>query len=309
MASIQTSSPDIQIFPQADEKPERQATKVCIGRLATNILFRLDEQHLITIKTLGFLIHPQIPLVSGNFKIADVGTGTGIWLLDAAKSVGPETQLVGFDASSAAFPAAHTVPENVTFKVQDMFDPFPDFEIGTYDIVSVRFVTIATTRTEWTRAIENLLTLLKPGGWLQWIESCNFALYNSRPGTSRAACQEIYDGLEPFRSKDDVVIGMMMRESKNMRREAIFRDVGLVNVHEDVFSTDRLQDVGNLGFRNKGTKNAIDCFATSLEDLLRVEDSGWSAERISTLHAKAFEEIDKGVYHTLDLVCIIGQKP
>jgi hypothetical protein len=188
-----------------------------------------------------------------------------------------------------------------------MLLPFPAEEIGTYDVVAIRFVSVATTRTEWAAAIENLITLLKPGGWLQWIDSCNFALYNSVAGTSRAACQEIYDGLEPFRSKDDVVIGMMMREPKNVRREDVFRKIGLVDVHEDVFSTDRLQDP-ELQLRDKGTRNALVCFLGCLEDLVRVEGSGWSLERIERLKEEAMREVDKGVYHTLDQVCIVGRK-
>jgi SAM-dependent methyltransferase len=261
----------------------------------------------MTTKTLGFLIHPNIPLLSSTLKIADIGTGTGIWLLDVAKNLPQTCQLTGFDVSSSAFPPSETLPPNVTFKIQEMLLPFPASEIGTYDIVAVRFVSVATTRTEWARAIRNLITLLKPGGWLQWIDSCNFALYNSVAGTSRKACQEIYDGLEPFRSKDDIVIGMMMREAKNVRREDVFQEIGLVDVHEDVFSTDRLQDP-ELKLRDKGTRNALVCFLQCLTDLLGVEGSGWSIERIEKVKEEAMREVDKGVYHTLDQVCIVGRK-
>lgn len=195
----------------------------------------------------------------------------------------------------------------MAFKIQDMLLPFPPSEIRTYDIVAVRFVSVATMRIEWVRAIENLVTLLRPGGWLQWIDSCNFALYNSVPGTSRTACQEMYDGLEPFRSKNDVVIGMMMRESKNVRREDVFRGIGLVDVHEDVFSTDRLQDP-KLQLRDKGTRNVVVCFMGCLESLVEVEGSGWSKERIERVKEEAMREIDQGAYHTLDQVCIVGRK-
>jgi len=278
-----------------------------IARTKLNLPNRLDEQHLMTTKTFGFLIHPNIPLVSSTLKIADIGAGTGIWLLDVAKSLPPTCQLTGFDVSSSAFPPAQTVPPNVSFQVQDMLLPFPASEIGSYDVVGVRFVSVATTRAEWALAIENIMTLLKPGSWLQWIDSCNFTLYNSVAGSSRAACQEIYDGLEPFRTKDDVVIGMMMREPKNMRREDVFRKAGLVDVHEDVFSTDRLQDP-ELRLRDKGTRNAITCFIGCLHDLVSVEGSGWSKERIERLKEESMKEVDGGVYHTLDHVFIVGRK-
>lgn len=189
-----------------------------------------------------------------------------------------------------------------------MLQPFPASEIGSFDVVAVRFVSTATTQTEWALAIENLMTLLKPGGWLQWIDSCNFTLYNSVAGHSRVACQEIYDGLEPFRAKDVVVIGMMMREPKNMKREDLFRNLGLIDVHEDVFSTDRLQDP-ELRLRDKGTRNALICFLGCIEEtLVGVEGSGWSKEKIERLKEEAMKEVDDGVYHTLDQVCIIGRK-
>ncbi|KAM7212793.1 S-adenosyl-L-methionine-dependent methyltransferase [Rhypophila decipiens] len=288
---------------------------------------RLDEQHIFTTKTLGFLIHPNI--ISSlssldrpgddtpDLKVADIGTGTGIWLLDVAKTY-PSLcdQLVGFDVTCSCFPSPGELPSNITFKIQDMHQPFPESEIGTYDIVAVRFVSSATSRVEWELTAKNLMTLLKPGGWLQWIDSCNFSLYCSVPGTSRKAGQEIWDGLEPYRLKGghDLVIGLMMREGRaSVNREEIWRGLGMVDVHEDVFSSDRLQDgPPGLEMRKMGTRNVMECFVGCLESLLGAEDpteNGWTRDKIKRLEKQAMDEIEKGVYHTLDQVCIIGRKP
>lgn len=110
-------------------------------------------------------------------------------------------------------------------------------------------------------------------------------------GTSRAACQEISDSLEPFRAKDDVVIGMMMREPRNLRREDVFRGEGLTDVHEDVFSTDRLQDP-ELRLRDKGTRNAIVCFLGYLQAFVDMEGNEWNEERIEKLEENAMKELD-----------------
>ncbi|KAK3389794.1 hypothetical protein B0H63DRAFT_537879 [Podospora didyma] len=289
----QTKGPGQGIFPDVVEITER-----------------LDEQHIFTTKTLGFLIHPNIPHASSHAKIADVGTGTGIWLLDFAKTVPSTCQLTGFDATPSSFPPPDTLPPNVVFKLQDMHLPFSEEEVGTYDVVAVRFVSSATTRTEWASTVTNLMTLLKPGGWIQWIDSCNFGVYNSVPGTSRKACREIYDGLEPFRTgKEDLVIGLMMRDGGgSVKREEIWRGLGLVDVHEDVFSTDRLQEP-DLKLREKGTRNMIVCFTGCLESLVGKEGSDWTMEKIRKLEEEAMREIDAGVYHTLDQVCIVGRKP
>lgn len=268
---------------------------------------RLDEQHIFITKTLGFLIHPNIPTPSPAAKIADIGTGTGIWLLDVARTLPLTCQLTGFDATSSSFPPSHTLPPNVTFKIQDMYRPFPESELSTYDMVAARFTSSGIQRADWVRAVTNLMTLLKPGGWLQWIDSCNFALYNSVPGTSRAACQEMYDGLDSFRAGEDVVLGLMMREGRNMKREETWRGIGLVDVHEDVFSSDRLQEP-DLRLREKGTRNIVECFVGCLESLVGVEGSRWTRERVEGLKVRAMKEVDQGVYHTLDQVCIVGRK-
>lgn len=53
---------------------------------------------------------------------------------------------------------------------------------------------------------------------------------------TRAACQEIYDGLDMFRYKAAPMIGLSMQEPKNLRREDVFRELGLVDVREDDLS-------------------------------------------------------------------------
>lgn len=186
-----------------------------------------------------------------------------------------------------------------------MLLPFPFSELGTYDIVAIRFVSVATTRTEWAAAIKNLMMLLKPGGWLQWIDSCNFKLYNSVAGNGRKACREMYKGLSPYRAKEDLVIGMMMQDFGEVGREEVFSEAGLVEISEDIFSTDRLMVEG---VREMGTKNMILCWRQYLEHLIEIEGSGWTRERVERLCEEALGEVDAGVYHTLDQVCIVGRK-
>jgi SAM-dependent methyltransferase len=287
-----------------EEIPERQASHPYRTGIPLTSRNRLDEQHIFTTKTLGFLIHPSIPAPSTTAKIADIGAGSGAWLLDVARTLPPTCHFTGFDVADSAFPAAETLPPNVSFKMQDMFNPFPVEELGTYEVVAVRFTSSVAARAKWKACVANLMTLLKPGGWLQWIDSCNFALYKYVPGTSRAACLEIYEGLEPYRREEDPVIGLMMRELGNVGREEVWRDVGLVDVHEDVISSDRLGEA-----REASTRNIIACFLGCLEGLIGVDGTGWTRERIEVLKEKAMREIDGGVYHTLDQVCIIGRKP
>lgn len=184
-----------------------------------------------------------------------------------------------------------------------MLLPFPQEDLGTFDLVAIRFVSAATTRSEWTRAVDNILTLLKPGGYLQWIDSCNFNLYNEVAGAGRRANQEIYDALDAFKKKDELVIGMMIREPHPLHREKILEQRGMYEVHEDVFSSDRIP-----AKREVGTKNMIMCWKQYLEDLARMEGTGWTQERVKRVCAAALKEAEAGVYHTLDQVVMIGRK-
>lgn len=50
---------------------------------------RLNMQHAVWKQNIGFLLHPQVAKdLPGDARIGDVGTGTGIWLMELAKEFG-----------------------------------------------------------------------------------------------------------------------------------------------------------------------------------------------------------------------------
>ncbi|GLB09888.1 hypothetical protein AtubIFM57258_005817 [Aspergillus tubingensis] len=143
---------------------------------------RLNRQHNLIQQTFlnNQLIHPSIPLSSLKGGIADIGCGTGIWLREVAQilpspavenspTTTPLPSLVGFDLNAAAF------PENPTPGIQlvqhDCTKPFDPRYHGQFDLVNIRGLAYAITEEKLSRALENALLLLKPGGYLQWTES------------------------------------------------------------------------------------------------------------------------------------------
>ena len=90
----------------------------------------------------GCLIQPFIPH-SNLQKIADVATGTGIWLREVAEeltsSIGP-IHRVGFDISEKQLPK-DTI-QDVEFVVHDVAEPFPQQYHGYFDLVHVRLLRI-----------------------------------------------------------------------------------------------------------------------------------------------------------------------
>ncbi|RDW61112.1 class I SAM-dependent methyltransferase [Aspergillus mulundensis] len=131
----------------------------------------LNEQHKVLVDFVEGPIDQSVPLENIS-AIADVATGTGIWLWDVKKLLDKhagesERSFHGFDISAAQFPPAL---EGIHLSVQDVFQPFPTEHHNRYDLVNVRLLVTAFPESEYQKAVNNLLTILKPGGYLQWVE-------------------------------------------------------------------------------------------------------------------------------------------
>ncbi|KAH7012152.1 S-adenosyl-L-methionine-dependent methyltransferase [Microdochium trichocladiopsis] len=141
---------------------------------------RLNLQHYLWKETQRYLLHPWVreqlrtSAETGRLKVADLATGTGIWLLDLSRS--SELQdlalaLHGFDISSMQFPHAAWLPENLSFDVRDILTDPPNELWGTFDLVHIRLVVlVARQLDDPRRIIRHVHKLLKPGGILQWEE-------------------------------------------------------------------------------------------------------------------------------------------
>ncbi|KAL7940783.1 S-adenosyl-L-methionine-dependent methyltransferase [Trichoderma barbatum] len=131
---------------------------------------RLETQHLLWNIHDGYTIDPKIP-ITPQTKIADVGTGTGVWLLDVATQVPSTVQLDGFDISDEQFPHKSNVPENVNFRITDALSKVPDDLVGQYDVVHIRFLGPIIKGGDTEGVIQHAIQLLKPGGHFQWEEA------------------------------------------------------------------------------------------------------------------------------------------
>jgi len=136
---------------------------------------RLNVQHRF-INTFGppEQIHPSIPK-DQIIRVADIATGTGVWLenLSTVLSKTPTSdskprQYVGFDISREFFPSNHDSSFN--YVQHNVLRPFPDEHLGKYDLVHARLLIAALKEDEIPIALENVLELLAPGGYIQWDE-------------------------------------------------------------------------------------------------------------------------------------------
>lgn len=101
---------------------------------------RLNFQHHLLRELLGYSIHPGI-LSKGtlppNPRIADVGTGTGQWLIDVSHEI-PSAQLDGFDISKDQFPSRTWLPSKISLNELDITKPILSSLEGEYDVVHLQ---------------------------------------------------------------------------------------------------------------------------------------------------------------------------
>ncbi|KAI1119710.1 S-adenosyl-L-methionine-dependent methyltransferase [Nemania abortiva] len=139
-----------------------------------NEVERLEIQHdFVRDITVGILPAPVWTHVKGLEapKIADIGTGTGIWATELASKLPEAAVIDGYDIDVVKFPNPETLPRNVTLQFGDILKPFPPAALDKYDVVHVRFLGRALKKGEWLLAVKNLRKLLAPGGFLFWEET------------------------------------------------------------------------------------------------------------------------------------------
>ncbi|RYC55499.1 hypothetical protein CHU98_g10712 [Xylaria longipes] len=132
---------------------------------------RLNLQHYQWVALFGYHIHPHIPPPGPQHRIADVGTGTGVWLMDLSARLPATVQLEGLDVSLEATTPREWLPSNVSYREWDIKQEPPEDLAGQYDIVHIRLLIFVLLDDEIPAVLPKLLKLLKPGGHLQWDEA------------------------------------------------------------------------------------------------------------------------------------------
>ncbi|KAI1203573.1 S-adenosyl-L-methionine-dependent methyltransferase [Nemania serpens] len=154
---------------------------------------RINLQHYQWVELFGYHLHPQIPVNAASLCVADVATGTGIWLTDLSTRLPATTQLDGLDISLKATPPAEWLPPNVTFHLWDIREAVPETFVEKWDVVHVRLLSFVLRDDEIPSVLQNLTRLIKPGGYLQWAEPdvASFRIEKTRPGNSTEALDRL----------------------------------------------------------------------------------------------------------------------
>ncbi|RYC61395.1 hypothetical protein CHU98_g4820 [Xylaria longipes] len=146
---------------------------------------RLNLQHFMYKDAQGFLLHPVIQAdlhhkqeekqngSKDSLRVADLATGTAIWLFDLIKSPevsGLDVQFQGFDISRALFPHSSWLPKNIVLSTSNLLEEPPRSLHGQFDAVHLRLVLSLIRSGSPKPIIQHAKMLLKPGGYLQWDE-------------------------------------------------------------------------------------------------------------------------------------------
>ncbi|KAF4976365.1 hypothetical protein FDECE_18484 [Fusarium decemcellulare] len=137
---------------------------------------RLESQHRAVFKPLtnGLLpteIREYLASLGRPPAVADIATGTGVWLSDIATELPSDARLDGYDLEPAKFPEASQLPPNVRLSGCDVLVPFTENLHGQYDLVHIRLLITALNVEQWPTVAANLRSLLRPGGYLLWGEA------------------------------------------------------------------------------------------------------------------------------------------
>lgn len=99
--------------------------------------------------------------VDQPYAILDVGTGTGIWAMDAADAW-PAAEVVGLDLSPIQ---PNWVPPNLKFEVADADEPW-GFGPNRFSLVHTRIMN-GFGVSSWPHFYAEAFSCLKPGGWVE----------------------------------------------------------------------------------------------------------------------------------------------
>ena len=130
---------------------------------------RLEAQHHQWTEAVGCMLNPAIPTAAPDPAIADIGTGTGVWLLDLDRRLPtPSSRLCGLDIASDQFPRPERLLQNARFLECDAFDPAgpPAHLAGSFDMVHIRLFVAVIKNNDPTPLLTFCHQLLKPGGYL-----------------------------------------------------------------------------------------------------------------------------------------------
>lgn len=260
---------------------------------------RIDIMYHAVRVAMGDQLH-LAPIGSEPLNILDVGTGTGLWAIDAADTY-PSAMVVATDLSPIQ---PQWVPPNLKFQIADADEEWTFAE--KFDFVHTRLMHDCSFKS-WPNVFSSAFNAIRPGGWIE--------------------CQE----MSHHRRSDDATIPEIshLTEWENLWTEAMhkigmggtcdperlvaqMKDAGFVDVSCTLAKLPigpwpkkkQLKEAGRLGYYN--LYNGLE----GLSVKLFTQVLGWSMDELHALIAECRRELNKKSVHAYwPLYIVTGKKP
>ncbi|KZL74106.1 methyltransferase domain-containing protein [Colletotrichum tofieldiae] len=259
---------------------------------------RLDVNHMLMTKTIGRKLFLAPVPQEKTHLILDIGTGTGIWAVEAAE-IFPGAEILGNDLSAIQ---PSWVPPNIKFEIDDVESPW--VHENKYDFIFCRYM--ASSITNWPKLVKNIYDNLNPGGWVEF-QDFDFGFF-SDDGTvteehhAHKWSKLLFEGCEKF-GRDPC---------PGPKIEGWVKSAGFVDVVSEVYKVPFGPWPKDPHYRDIGMTNLIQML-NGLEGFsLRVFCGihGWTREEVLVLLAHVRQELKAGTYHSYDKFHVVyAQKP
>ncbi|KAF7925381.1 uncharacterized protein EAE97_010462 [Botrytis byssoidea] len=255
---------------------------------------RLYVQYWLWQRLLGHLLHPSIP-IKQDIKIADIACGTGIWLIDLAKELAKSktnAQLDGFDISTNQYPHSALLPPNVKLDILDIFKPVPERLRGQYDVVHISLLCVVIPGGDPRHVLDNVLTLLRPGGYIQWKE-VDFSMMACKAATPDLSTSNLK---ELVRWMYEVPLKKFTSFEWIRQLSFIFQERGITVLDSQLLEPEVDIACAWTSMHMNGIKELANIAGGGSRDVLEK-------------YGQAALEVQKGAYISMMLVNAVGRKP
>jgi len=242
------------------------------------------------------------PITPNPQCIVDIGTGTGIWVMDVGDQY-PSAKVIGTDLSPIQ-PAF--VPPNVQFEIEDATE-FPwSFHDDSMDLVHSRIANGFVIR-EWKAFCQESFRTTKPGGWLECQEFDLTAFSDDGTVPPDGAIQQWCELMNEGALKGGINLHVSGAQIKEAMEKAGFKNIKVTDYKLPIglWPADaRLREAGKyaLGAMFYGLQGiSLAIFTRFLE---------WQVEEMEVLLAKVRQEWRQRKVHSYWPICVVyGQKP
>lgn len=190
-------------------------------------LDRINGIHESTVDHMGKLLLAPVDFGSSRLRILDSGTAGGRWLKDLRAEKGEDHEYIGTDITVAFLPPS-LKDNGIVYGNWDITKPWPEALPSGFDLVHQRFVLGGVAKQALKEAVTNLTSLVKPGGWIELLES------DVREAVG--AADEENNGAAPvWKLLRDVYLAMQVEPDVDRYLPGWLEEAGFVEITEEGF--------------------------------------------------------------------------